>query len=496
MSLEHIYDPEQFRLMGHRLIDRLADYLSALQQNPSAEKVLDYVDPQTCYEDTLRLWDNQSIETLPEALEVFLQKTVRMHHPHYLGHQTSVVAPPAALAELVGAVLDPGMGIYQQGNLGVVLERIIAEKLAALAGWEAEASGFLTSGGTLGNLTALLCARQVMTEGRAWSEGVADQPLAFMASEQSHYSVDRAVRSMGMGARGLLSVPTNHRYQLDPAMLEPTLQQARSAGIRVIGVVANACSTATGSYDPLEPIADFCQKHGLWLHVDGAHGACALFSKKHRHLLAGIERADSFILDFHKMLMTPKLATAVVFRRGEYSFRTFAQRAPYLWQSNDEPEWYNLGKRTYELTKSFMSIRIYALWKVFGEKIFEENVDRLYGLTTAFHELLQCSPDFQTAVAEPESNIVCFRYCPASLAPDRLDDLQEAIRTALLESGRWVVVSTRLQGRQWLRTTLMNPFTTPTDLEALLENIRETAALLSATGGGNASTIGRGSGRE
>lgn len=496
MTLEELYDPEHFRQAAHRIVDLLADYLAALRLDPSAQKVLDFNDPDTCYEEALRLWNDPSPASLDEALAVFLRKITRMHHPHYLGHQTSVVAPPAALAELVGALLDPGMGVFEQGTLGVALERIIAEKLAGLAGWGAQAGGFLTSGGTLGNLTALLCARQVMTDGVAWSYGTSSQPLAFMASAQAHYSVDRAVRTMGLGAQGLISVPTNDRYQLEADKLEPLYQQATERGIRIIGVVASSCSTATGSFDPLPAIADFCEKHKLWLHVDGAHGACVLFSKKHRHLLEGIERADSFILDFHKMLMTPKLATAVVFRNNDSGFRTFSQQASYLWQADEAPEWYNLGKRTFELTKSFMSIRIYALWRVFGERIFEENTDRLFELASHFNELLQRAPDFDTAIRHPQANILCFRHCPPGLDHSRLDHLQVALREKLVREGKWFVVGTRLAGRQWLRTTLMNPFTAVVDLVALLDDIRRAAADIIASAGGTDAKADRGSGRE
>ena len=480
MPLSQLYDPERFRQDGHQLIDELADYLLRLRQHPDEEKVLNYHSPEACYQMMSTLLDSPGAGNAASLFEPFLRETIRMHHPAYLGHQTSVVAPLAALSELVGALLDPGMGVFEQGTLGVALERIITEKLAALAGWPANAAGYLTSGGTLGNLTALLCARQIMSGADTWKNGNGATQLAFMASEQSHYSVDKAVRTMGLGEKGLIKIPVDRHYKMTPDELQKNLQSAQEEGIRVLGVVASSCTTATGSYDPIGPIADFCEANKLWLHVDGAHGACVLFSKKHRHLLDGIERADSFTLDFHKMLLSPKLVTAVVFRNGINSFQTFTQKAAYLWDQDEEQEWYNLGKRTYELTKSFMSIRVYALWKTYGPAVFKENVELLYSLAQQFNQLLSQQPDFETALAEPESNILCYRLVSPAWKLETANRINAAIRQRLVEQGRYFIVQTRLGGKLYLRSTLINPQTDRVQMQGLLNEIRRLGALIAS----------------
>lgn len=472
MPISKLYEPEEFRQNGHKLVDTLADYLHRLRQHTSEEKVLHYQTPEECYQLMNEKLNGPPQRDVVQLFMPFLRQTIRMHHPAYLGHQTSVVAPLAALAALVGSLLDPGMGVFEQGNLGVVLERIITEKLAMLAGWPATASGFLTSGGTLGNLTALLCARQVMAGSDVWKNGNGQQQLAFLASEQAHYSIERAVRIMGLGEKGLIKVPTDHHYRLTPEALPQCLAQARQQNIRVLGVVASSCATATGSYDPIGPLADFCEANNLWLHVDGAHGACVLFSKKHRHLLNGIERADSFILDFHKMFMTPKLATAVVFRNGSHGFQTFAQKASYLWNHDDTEEWYNLGKRTVELTKSFMSLGVYALWKTYGPAIFEDNVDHLYSLAQQFNQLLKAQPDFETAVDRPESNIVCYRLINANWDLEKTNNVNAAIRQRLVEEGNYFIVQTMLAEKLFLRSTIINPMTGEAQMLGLINAIR------------------------
>lgn len=471
--IQQAYDPEHFRQQGHELIDLLADYFTDMQSRNPSKKVLQYESPEDLY----GRWE-KDLENVPHTDEMAFFKTmlhdiIHMHHPKYLGHQTSIVAPMSALSELLGAALDPGMGVYEQGTSGVVIERVLSKKLGSLIGWDDRCDGFMTSGGTLGNLTALLCARQVMIGHDVWENGYQGKQYAFMVSSEAHYSVSRAIKVMGMGNRGVVQVPVDESYRMRVDLLPDYFAKAKEEGITVIGVIASSCATATGSYDPIHAIADFCEAEKLWLHVDGAHGACVLFSKKYKHLLDGIDRADSVIMDFHKMLMTPKLITSVLFKKAENAYQTFAQKASYLWDKDEGHEWYNLGKRTFELTKSFMSIRVYMLWRTYGESLFAENVERLYDLGKTFTEIIKASSDFEAALEEPESNIVCFRYLETGWTEEQIEANNLKIRERLVREGKYFIVQTRVQGKLFLRSTLMNPFTKSQDLEGLLQEIRD-----------------------
>jgi len=471
--LKNAYDPEFFRQQGHRLVDMLADYLHQVHNSPSQMKVLDWIPPEELLDKWQKDFESAPHLELSELFGNLVEETIHLHHPQYLGHQTSNVLPAAALATLAGGFLDPGMGVYEQGTSGVAFERLLIQDLAARMGMTAQADGFLTSGGTLGNLTALLCARQVMIEQDVWEKGYEGKKYGFLVSAEAHYSVARAVQVMGMGSGGVVPVPVNENYQLDAECLEEYYQKATDRGIQIIGAVASACSTAVGAYDPIDQLADFCEEKKLWLHVDAAHGGCVLFSKKYKHLLRGIERADSVILDFHKMLMTPSLVTALVFRQGNYSYQTFAQKASYLWEEEGGQEWYNLAKRTFELTKTSMSIRIYAMLRTYGEKVFEENVDVLYDLAKWFSEIIAAEDDFQMAVPFPESNILCFRYFREDLKEEELDDINLRIRESIARDGEFFIVQTRVDGRLFLRTSLMNPFTNEDELRGLLRKIKK-----------------------
>ncbi|MEL6864330.1 MAG: pyridoxal-dependent decarboxylase, partial [Bacteroidota bacterium] len=282
---------------------------------------------------------------------------------------------------------------------------------------------------------------------------------------------DRAVRIMGWGEGGIIRIPANERYQMRTDLLDHYYQQAQQEGKKVIAIVGSACSTSTGAYDDLEAIATFCQTKQLWFHVDGAHGAAVAFAPSFRSLIKGIEKADSVAMDLHKMLMTPALATALIFRNGQQSYRTFTQKAQYLFEQNDQAEWYNLARRTFECTKYMMSVKFYTLLRTYGTELFDEFVSKLYQSARQFARLLEEETDFEIATF-PEANILCFRYLGSERGNYSLDDWNAQIRSKLIEEGTFYIVQTRLKKGLFLRVSVMNPFTSKADFETLIEHIR------------------------
>ena len=246
-------------------------------------------------------------------------------------------------------------------------------------------------------------------------------------------------------------------------------------GRRVFAVVGSACSTATGAFDPLEAIADYAAEHDLWFHVDGAHGAPAALTPRYRHLVAGIDRADSVVIDAHKMLLMPALMTAVVYRRRGAADRAFHQDQSYVGFQAREGEfaWWDSGLRTLECTKRMMALELYGSLAAHGTDFFADYVTRTFDLARWFAGELASAPDFELAV-EPQANIVCFRFAPEGVSD--LDALQLAVREELVQSGAFYLVKTRLGDRTWLRTTIINPRTTEADLTALIDAIRASAA--------------------
>lgn len=465
-KLDQVYDPEAFRTQGHALIDVLADYFKSAQQR-NIDQAIPYQDPEESYTYWNAVWQGQDGLDPTELFKTMLDRSTKLHHPRYMGHQVGVVAPVTALAGMVSAILNNGMAVYEMGMVSNPMERIISEKLATKIGWNAEeANGLLTSGGSLANLTALLTARAKCSD--IWDQGT-DRQYAVMVSEEAHYCIDRAVRIMGWGSEGIIKIPTNEKLQLDTGLLEEQLTKAKTKNIEVIMVIGCCCSTSAGSYDDLHAIGAFAQKHNIWFHVDGAHGGAVLFSDRYRCLAEGIEKADSVVIDWHKMMMTPALATSLVYKNKQDSYMTFHQKAQYLWANQTSQDWFNSGKITFECTKYMMVIKIFTLFKVYREQIFGDYVDKVYDLARTFAAHLQGQSDFEIAV-EPESNIVCFRYLPQN--PDQVNTINLAIRQTLIQEGRFYIVQTTISGKIYLRTTLMNPMTTIEDLMELISSIR------------------------
>jgi len=489
-ALHRAFDPEVFRRDGHAAVELLAGYLRAALEERGLP-VLPWAAPQASLEAWPCEFPDRGGTPFEELVERTLAGSIHLHHPRFVGHQVTAPLPLAALAELVGALLNNGMAVYEMGPAATAMEHAVVCFLcgalglggssvgngSADGGAEGGAGGVLTSGGSLGNLTALLAARQARAGFDAWREGVrGGPPLAFLAGADVHYAMARAVGIMGLGAEALVRVPLDPRRRLAPDALGPALDAATRAGRKVLGVVANAGSTPVGAFDPLEEVADFCAREGLWLHVDGAHGAAVALSPKYRGLVAGIERADSVVWDAHKMLLIPALVTAVLFRDARRSWDPFAEEAPYLFPGQcreDDAEWFNVAHRTLECTKRMMAFELYAVLAVYGPGLLGDYVTRCVDLARRFGELLEETPDFELPVF-PEANIVCFRHVPLG-RDDDLDAVQERVRRRLVEDGSFYVVQTRLDGAVHLRTTLIHPRTSEADLVDLLDAIRRAA---------------------
>jgi L-2,4-diaminobutyrate decarboxylase len=469
--LGRAFDSEIFRCQGHQMVDRLADHLRQMRQRPETP-----VMPWRDADDLRREWREFLADPRPvpfaDLTETLLRQSIHLYHPRNCGHQVSAPAPVTALAELLSAFLNNSMAIYEVGPAGTAIEKAVLGWLAERLGMPAKTGGILTSGGSLGNLSGLLAARQERGGGNVWEDGVGRGPaLAVMVSRESHYSVARALKIMGLGGQGLIPLPVDERLRIRPEALEPAYLAARANGQNVMAIVANACSTSTGAYDPLEPIGEFVRKNGLWLHVDGAHGGAARFSPKYRHLVAGLESADSLVIDFHKMMHCPALATAVLFRDETVLGRIFSQNAGYLLSEQERIPWQDIARSTIECTKKMMGLKILMLLKTVGEGIFAEFITRTYDLAREFGALLDSEPDFRLAV-EPQANIVCFRHQPSQVPAVALGGYNARLRRELVVDGRFYIVQTAIAGETWLRVTLMNPFTNLEDLRELLAEIR------------------------
>jgi L-2,4-diaminobutyrate decarboxylase len=479
--IAEMFDAQQFAETGHQLIDLLAAHLEANVAGTS--KVLNWKMPSL--ED--QHWHApipQKSTINPQGLleklsQEILPNNLAIHHPHNMGHQVSCPLPMAALCDLVASLTNQAMAVYEAGPSATMLERQVVRWLCALINestWN-NAGGVLTSGGAQANLTALLVARQVSTSkanpsSNIWKDGIAQQSaLRILASEHAHYSVSRAAGIMGLGTDSVIKIATDKNGRLDLKALQNAHQTCLENQETITAVVANAGCTPTGSIDPLQAIGEYCQAHDLWFHVDGAHGASALLSSIHRVKLSGIALADSVVWDGHKLMYMPAAVSAVLFKNEQHSYAAFSQDASYLFQGdNHEDEAFNLSYRTLECTKRMMALKLWAAFSLYGTAGMGALVDEAFAKAKIFAEKIQEQSNVELLM-KPETNIVCFRYLHDYSNQAQANKHQRDIRQHIIQSGAFHITQVDLHGVIWLRTTLMNPFTTEQDLDELLARV-------------------------
>jgi len=314
------------------------------------------------------------------------------------------------------------------------------------------------SGGSAANLTGLMAARARWNADASTSS---KRPV-IIASRDAHYSVARAAAIMGIPAADVLKVPTDDGHRMDVDGLEETLAAVEARDdAAVLAIVATAGSTATGAFDRLDEIALLRDRFRTWLHVDAAHGASVLLSESLARLVRGLERADSFSWDPHKMMWMPLSLGTILVRDGIWLRRAFEADAPYLFNAGSD----NLGEMTIQCSKRADAIKLWLLLRSRGTAPIVEALERVTALTRYLHDRLAASDDFEP-VHEPDLNILCFRR-------KGLGDEQTAeLRERLIRSGRAWITTTVLRGERVLRVTMMNPRTTERHIDDMLDALR------------------------
>ena len=392
----------------------------------------------------------------------------RLLHPRSMGHQVSAPLAAAVWTEGLTAALNQSGAVWEMSPVGTVIETQVIRWMCALAGFGADAGGTFTSGGTEATFAGLLAARQAALP-EAWKQGVGANPPVVVCGEHAHYGVARAIGELGIGTDHVVVVPSRD-FRMDVNQLEQALERLRLEGRAVMAVVATAGTTATGSFDDLEAIGRLCEERGLWLHVDGAHGASALLSPAHRHRVAGIGRAHSIAWDPHKMMLMPLTASAVLVRREVDLEAAFSQAAPYLFHAREGRNW-DQGVRSFTCSRRIDALKVWVALQRYGADGLGALYDHLCARAMVMHDLVAARADFVT-LHLPESNIFCFRYVGDGRLDDAaLDRLNLRMRENYNRSGAGWITTTVLGGRRVLRATLMNPRTTAADLESVLDGL-------------------------
>lgn len=397
----------------------------------------------------------------------------RLFHPRAVGHQVSPPLPAAIWTDSVIAALNQSVAVAEMSPTATPMEHRVVRWMCDLVGFDGGAGGTLTSGGTEATFTALLAARSAAIPD-VWSNGVGEDPPVVVCGEHAHYAVSRAVSELGIGSRNISVVPSRD-WKMDTDALRKALDGLASERRRVMAVVATAGSTATGSFDDLDAIGQLCDSRGLWMHVDGAHGASALLSARDRARLRGIERARSIAWDPHKMLLLPLSAGLLLVRHDRDLQNAFTQRAPYLFHDAEGARAWDQGTRSFQCSRRADVIKLWVALHRYGARGLGALYDGLCEVTRAMHEMLEAHPSFETLHA-PESNILCFRFVgDGALGEGELDVANRDLRERYNGSGAGWITATRLGGKSVLRVTIMNPRTTVRHVREIVDGLAREA---------------------
>jgi len=450
---------EEFRAMGHYLVDRLADYLETAEERPLSPAVeprfLDELFRAPLPADPAPL-----AQVVRELEEKLLPYSTQLSHPGYFGLITSSPTPAGILADFIASALNQNLGAYTIGPAAVALERRSVRWLADLAGYDERAGGNLTSGGTMATFIGLKLARDHVSRDRAQHDGVTARYAAY-ASEERHVSVDKAADAIGIGRNGLRVLPTDELLRLDLAALEAAIAADRAAGVRPLCIVGMGGTTNTGAVDDLRTLRTIADREGMWLHVDAAYGGGMLVSERHRDVLAGISLADSITIDPHKWFFAPVDAGAILVRDASALTRSFGMQPSYLRDRLDPGgERYNYYVHGFEQSRRFRGLKVWMGFKRYGAREIGRCVDANVEQARHLHALAEAHPDFASA-AWPRMSAVCIRYRPGGVdatgaGEARLARIHAVVARRVEASGRFWISTTALKGHTYFRINPVN----------------------------------------
>lgn len=401
---------------------------------------------------------------LGEAAGLLSGRSAVVTHPGYLAHLHCPPTLSSLAAEILVSAFNQSLDSFDQAPAATAVEQKVIRDLCVTLGYDDGADGTFTSGGTQSNLQALLMARDLFARTRFRSDRSPGLPAEagswrVLCTRQTHFSVRQALRILGL-AGAAVEVPTDADGRMRVDGLVDCVDRATADGTPIIALVLTAGTTDFGAIDPLPEAIAVAREHGIWSHVDACAGGCLAFSDTHRHLLRGIEMADSVAVDFHKLLFQAISCSALLVRRGE-SFEILADHADYLNPVEDSAEdVLNLVGKSLQTTRRFDALKVFVTLRALGRQRLGEMID---ATCTAAAAAAAAVPDHPalTLVAPVATNTVVVRWQHPDLSDAECDDVNQEIRTALADSGRAVIGRSTAAGNHALKLTFVNPLVSP-----------------------------------
>jgi len=403
-------------------------------------------------------------------------------HPRFWGWVMGNGSPFAMLGDMLAAGINLNQGGGNQ--VGSLVETQVIEWFKEKFGFPEDASGLIVSGGSMANLIGLTVARYAHADFDLRKEGMygSQKRMMVYASKEVHNCVNKSVDMLGMGSDSLRLIDVNENFEIDIQKLKSQISADRRAGLMPFCVIGNAVTVNTGACDDIQALADLCEKEKLWLHIDGAIGAVLALSGKYRHLVQGMERADSIAFDLHKWMYVPYEAGCTLVRKRDKHYKAFSLQAAYL---QHEQRGLSAGDTWFsdygvELSRGFKALKIWMSLREHGFEKFGRMVTQNIGQVQYLKSLVLANPLLELTAPAP-LNILCFRYAGGIKDKEILNALNKELLLQLHESGVAVPSYTTLNDNYSLRVANTNHRTLNKDFDILVEKVVEIGKALEKT---------------
>jgi aromatic-L-amino-acid/L-tryptophan decarboxylase len=466
------FDAQTRKQLGYELIDLINHYYSSLSQRPVQLPAEQRTFGELTEHMPERGEDPQRV--IEELCGELIDKGFHVPSANYFGLMNPTPTYMAVLAEALVSAINPQLASLARSQLASKIENETVRWIGERVGWSGDFSGTFTSGGNEANFSALALALthkfpQAIDDG---VQSIAGRPVLY-ASAESHHSLDKSAGLLGLGKKALRRIPTTDRVQINVAQLAAAIDADVAAGNQPFAIVATAGTTNSGAIDDIVAVSAIAKTRGLWLHVDGAYGAAAIFSDKHRHLVRGIELADSITIDPHKWLAMPFAAGVVLTSHSRLLETTFGTHTPYMPKVAGATVIDNF-KVSAQWSRRMNSLKMYLTLRVHGRQAYEELIDQQLRLVGEFARRVETSDRFELGSPQVLPILNLRLKLPGATEQDT-EAAQQGIVDEVTRSGeRWISL-TRVNGRSVIRVMVISYLTTQQHMDALWEALTTAA---------------------
>ena len=346
--------------------------------------------------------DNEKYKKL---LKQLINSTPKSSSKHFFNQLYGGRHSKAVLGDLLAVILNTSMATFKIAGPQVIVEKTILETISNLVGYSNESGGTFPTGGSMSNFMSVVMARDKI-DLSINKRGMSKTLIAY-TSDCSHYSIAKNASFAGIGRENVRYILSNNRGQIDIVSLEKEIKKDIDRGLTPFYLNATAGTTVLGAFDPVKKLVNICKRYKIWLHLDGAFGGSVIFSKNLKHLLEGIENADSFCFNAHKTLGAPLSTSVLLVKKKKYLYRSFDNDAQYLYQTHDKD--YNLGSSSFECGRRNNALKLWSMWKAIGTEGMSNIIERQFKLADFARKYIKNNKNYRLFSFE-NSLSICFNY--------------------------------------------------------------------------------------